>query len=186
MRPEPSAQRLQPRDARTSSFTAGTGYAFDESYLVVGLGANYYVVDGLNVGLHWEYWTGSEPKMSKLTPSIQYVFHQMNPVKPYVGAFYRRTYLERLEDLDSWGARAGVYLQAGRNSYVGAGVVYESYLDCNERHVPQVRQHLWGDQLHDRVLACSPPSTSRAGSTSMRTCSSRRSATRWCSARPRT
>jgi hypothetical protein len=113
-------------------FTAGTGYAFDESYLVVGLGANYYVVDGLNLGLHWEYWTGSDPKMSKLTPSIQYVFHQMNPVKPYVGAFYRRTYLEQLEDLDSWGARAGVYLQAGRNSYVGAGVVYESYLDCNE------------------------------------------------------
>jgi hypothetical protein len=113
-------------------FTAGSGYAFDESYLVVGLGANYYVVDGLNLGLHWEYWTGSDPKMSKLTPSIQYVFHQMNPVKPYVGAFYRRTYLERLEDLDSWGARAGVYLQAGRNSYVGAGVVYESYLDCNE------------------------------------------------------
>lgn len=111
-------------------FTAGTGYAFDESYLVVGLGANYYVVDGLNLGLHWEYWTGSDPKMSKLTPSIQYVFHQMNPVKPYVGAFYRRTYLERLEDLDSWGARAGVYLQAGRNSYIGAGLVYESYLDC--------------------------------------------------------
>jgi len=113
-------------------FTAGTGYAFDETYVVVGLGANYYVVDGLNVGLHWEYWTGSDPKMSKLTPSVQYVFYKMQPVKPYVGAFYRRTYLERLEDLDSWGARAGAYVQAGRNSYVGAGVVYESYLDCNE------------------------------------------------------
>ena len=111
-------------------FTAGTGYAFDETYVVVGLGAQYYVVDGLNLGLHWEYWTGSDPKMSKLTPSIQYVFHKMNPVKPYVGAFYRRTYLERLEDLDSFGARAGVYLQAGRNSYIGAGLVYESYVDC--------------------------------------------------------
>ena len=111
-------------------FTAGTGYAFDETYVVVGLGAQYYVVDGLNLGLHWEYWTGSDPKMSKLTPSIQYVFHKMNPIKPYVGAFYRRTYLERLEDLDSYGARAGVYLQAGRNSYIGAGLVYESYVDC--------------------------------------------------------
>ena len=111
-------------------FTAGTGYAFDETYVVVGLGAQYYVVDGLNLGLHWEYWTGSDPKMSKLTPSVQYVFHKMNPVKPYVGAFYRRTYLERLEDLDSFGARAGVYLQAGRNSYIGAGLVYESYVDC--------------------------------------------------------
>ena len=33
--------------------TAGTGYAFDETYLVLGLGANYYLIDGLNVGLHW-------------------------------------------------------------------------------------------------------------------------------------
>ena len=42
-------------------FTAGTGYAFDESYLVVGLGANYYVVDGLNrrVGRKGKSLTGT-------------------------------------------------------------------------------------------------------------------------------
>jgi hypothetical protein len=114
-------------------FTAGTGYAFDESYLVVGLGGNYYVIDGLNLGLQYEYWTGSDPKMSKLTPSIQYVFYQVPTVKPYIGAFYRRTYVDRLEDIDSAGARAGAYIQAGRNSYIGAGLVYESYLDCEER-----------------------------------------------------
>jgi hypothetical protein len=112
--------------------TAGSGYAFDESYLVLGVGGSYYVVDGLNLGLNYEYWSGSDPKISKLTPSIQYVFYQVPTVKPYVGAFYRRTYIERLDDLDSAGARAGAYIQAGRNAYVGAGIVYESYLDCNE------------------------------------------------------
>jgi len=115
------------------TFSAGTGYAFDESYVVFGLGGNYYIVDGLNVGLQYEYWSGGDPTMYKLTPSITYVFYQMKPVKPYVGAFYRRTYIDRLDDLDSAGARAGVYFQAGRNSYLGAGVVYESYLDCEER-----------------------------------------------------
>jgi hypothetical protein len=29
------------------------------------------------------------------------------------------------------GARAGVYLKAGRNAYIGIGAVYESYIDCN-------------------------------------------------------
>jgi hypothetical protein len=112
--------------------TAGTGYAFDESYVVLGVGGSYYIVDGLNLGLSYEYWSGSDPNMSKLTPSIQYVFYQMRTVKPYIGAFYRRTYIDRLDDLDSAGARAGAYIQAGRNAYIGAGVVYESYIDCNE------------------------------------------------------
>ena len=112
--------------------TAGTGNAFDESYLVLGIGASYYLFDGFNVGLHFESWTGSDPKLTKITPSVQYVFYQVQTVKPYVGAFYRRTKIDGLDDLDSAGARAGVYIQAGRNMFIGLGGVYESYIDCNE------------------------------------------------------
>ena len=113
------------------SLNAGNGYAFDETYLVLGLGVSYYVIDGLNVGLNYEWWTGSDPEMSKITPSVQYVFHQMQRIKPYVGGFYRRTNIEGLPDLDSVGARAGAYFQAGRNTFLGVGGVYESYLDCS-------------------------------------------------------
>jgi len=112
--------------------TAGTGYAFDESYLVLGLGATYYVVDGLGIGLFFESWSGSDPGMTKITPSVQYVFHRVQTLKPYVGAFYRRTDVDGLPDLDSIGARAGAYLQAGRNAYIGLGAVYESYFDCDK------------------------------------------------------
>ena len=111
--------------------TIGTGYAFDESYLVLGLGASYYLFDGFNVGLFYESWTGSNPKMTKITPSVQYVFYQVQQVKPYVGAFYRRSSIDGLKDLDSVGGRAGAYLQVGRNAYLGLGAVYESYIDCN-------------------------------------------------------
>jgi hypothetical protein len=111
--------------------TAGTGYAFDESYLVLGVGASYYLIDGLNAGLALEYWTGSDPKLTKITPSVQYVFYQVQHVKPYVGAFFRRTSISGLDDLDSVGGRAGVFLQVGRNAYLGLGAAYESYLDCN-------------------------------------------------------
>ena len=30
----------------------------------------------------------------------------------------------------SAGARAGVYVEAGRNLYIGIGAAYESYFDC--------------------------------------------------------
>jgi hypothetical protein len=111
--------------------TAGNGYAFDESYLVLGVGVSYYLIDGLNVGLSLESWSGSDPGMTKVTPSVQYVFHQNPRVNPYVGGFYRRAYIDGLPNINSVGARAGVYLPAGRNFYIGIGAVYESYVDCN-------------------------------------------------------
>jgi hypothetical protein len=112
--------------------SGGTGYAFDQTYFVLGLGAAYYVIDGLNVGLQLESWSGGDPHFYKVTPSVQYVFHRVPVAKPYIGAFYRRTYVQNLQDIDSAGGRAGVYVQAGRNAYLGVGAVYESYLDCNK------------------------------------------------------
>ena len=70
--------------------------------------------------------------MTKVTASTQYVFHQPQALKPYVGAFYRRTDIDGLPDLDSVGARAGAYVQAGGNGFIGLGAVYESYLDCEK------------------------------------------------------
>jgi hypothetical protein len=112
--------------------SGGTGYAFNQSYFVFGLGVSYYVIDGLNVGLFAESWSGSDPHLYKVTPAAQYVFYQVPVLKPYVGAFYRRTYVSGQNDINSAGGRAGAYVAAGRNAYVGAGVVYESYLDCNK------------------------------------------------------
>ncbi|HEY6239791.1 MAG TPA: hypothetical protein VIW78_03055 [Burkholderiales bacterium] len=110
----------------------GSGYAFNQSYLVLGLGVGYYVIDGLNVGLSVESWSGANPTLYKVTPSVQYVFHQIPHLKPYIGTFYRRTYVENQSDINSWGGRAGAYLSAGRSAYVGFGAVYESYIDCNK------------------------------------------------------
>jgi hypothetical protein len=98
---------------------------------VLSVGATYYLLDGLGVGLAYERWTGADPGMYKLTSSAQYVFQQL-PLKPYVGGFFRRTRIENVPDLDSVGARGGVYFQAGRNAHVGVGGVYESYLDCTK------------------------------------------------------
>ncbi len=114
------------------SVVGGNGYAFNESYFVLGVGAGYFVADGLSAGLDVEWWTGGDPGIVKVSPSLLYVFYQVPRVAPYVGAFYRRSYLQDLEDLNSAGGRAGVYISAGRNTHVGLGMVYESYFDCDE------------------------------------------------------
>ena len=62
--------------------TAGSGSAFDDDYIVLGIGASYYLLDGLGVGIHYEWWSGGDPDITKWTGSVQYVFHQMQPVKP--------------------------------------------------------------------------------------------------------
>ena len=115
--------------------TAGWGSAFDNDYLILGAGVSYFLVDGLSVGINLEAWRGATPTLTKLTPSVQYVFYQVRSIKPYVGAFYRRTYISGNNgegDLDSYGGRAGVLLQLGRAAYLGLGGVYEKYKDCRE------------------------------------------------------
>ena len=112
--------------------TGGWGSAFNNDYLILGAGVSYFLLDGLSVGIDLETWRGANPTLTKLTPSVRYVFYQVRTIKPYVGAFYRRTYINGETDLDSYGARAGAYLQLGRTAYLGLGGVYEKYKDCRE------------------------------------------------------
>jgi hypothetical protein len=113
------------------SIVVGNGYAFDNSYLIIGVGAGYFITDGLDLGLDFEYWTGSSPKITKVSPRLDYVFNTGSALRPYAGVFYRRTMIEGLDDLDSIGGRAGLYFMSGKGVYFGAGLVYESYLSCN-------------------------------------------------------
>lgn len=109
---------------------AGNGYAFNNSYLILGVGLSYYVLDGLSVGLAYENWSGGGPGINKTTPSVQYVFYHASTVKPYIGAFYRHATVAGLPGINSAGGRAGIYIASGARSAVGVGYVYESYLNC--------------------------------------------------------
>jgi hypothetical protein len=108
----------------------GNGSAFNKNYLVIGAGANYFVVDRVGVGLSFENWSGSSPGIKKISPSIQYVFHRPDSFQPYVGGFYRHSAIADQSSINSVGARAGVYLPIGSKSVVGVGLAYESYLSC--------------------------------------------------------
>ena len=114
----------------------GSGSAFDDDYIILGIGAGYYVTEGLELGIGLERWFSGEPTITKVSPQIRYVFTRSNPVKPYVGAFYRRTSFDdfdgiEIDDQDSFGYRAGAYFSTRNSLHIGAGVVYEEYEDCS-------------------------------------------------------
>jgi hypothetical protein len=112
------------------SLVAGSGYAFNNNYLVLGGGVSYYVLDRVGVGLSYENWSGSSPGINKISPSVQYVFPRLYSLQPYLGGFYRHSVISGLPSINSVGVRAGVYFAAGDRSLVGAGLAYESYLNC--------------------------------------------------------
>jgi len=113
------------------SVAFGGAAAFNRDYSVFGLGAAYFVADGIEVGLDAEQWFGNSPHIEQVSPQIKVVVSTEGKIKPYVGAFYRRTYIENYRDLDTVGGRAGVYVVAGRNMYFGAGLAQDVHLNCD-------------------------------------------------------
>ena len=114
------------------SVIVGNGYAFDQSYLIVGVGFGYFVATGLELGLDAESWSSGNPGITKISPALRYVVPTNSAIRPYIGAFYRWTMIENYDDLTSVGGRAGIYFLSSQGSYFGAGIVYEKYLSCDE------------------------------------------------------
>jgi hypothetical protein len=113
----------------------GSGSAFNDDYVILGISAGYYVTQGLELGIDLQRWISGEPTITKVSPQIRYVFTQPKTIKPYVGAFYRRTYYDdfngnELDNQDSFGYRAGAYFSTNNRVYIGGGFVYEEYTDC--------------------------------------------------------
>jgi len=84
--------------AGSARFTVivGSGYAFNNNYLIIGVGAAYFVANGLDLGLDLESWTSGNPRITKISPRLDYVFSTDWALRPYIGAFYRRTLIEGL------------------------------------------------------------------------------------------
>jgi hypothetical protein len=120
------------RGSHSLSIVVGSGSAFRDDYIILGAGYGYYIARGLELGIDAQFWLSGDPSITKVSPQIKYVFTQPEKVKPYLGAFYRRTYTEGLDDLDSIGYRAGANFMGQGNFYFGAGIVYEDYQDCSE------------------------------------------------------
>lgn len=114
------------------SVAFANGRLLNKDYFVIGVGGGYYFADGFEAGLDVDVWTGDDPSIYEITPTLQYVFQQSPALNPYLGVFYNRTYIENLPDSDAAGYRVGVYVPAGQNAYFGFGVVNSKLQDCTD------------------------------------------------------
>ncbi len=111
----------------------GRGSAEEETYLILGAGLGYYVIDGLAPGLSYDVWLLGDPTVHVLTPELTYVFHMVPHVKPYVGPFLRHYFIAKFDDLDSVGVRGGLIIPV-EPAFFGLGAGYEALLDCDTRY----------------------------------------------------
>ena len=110
-------------------FYGGAGSTYNQTYVILGAGIGYYLLNGLEAGVDVEGWVLQDPTFWKVTPQVRYVIWQLNPIRPYVGVFWRKTFAGgNYPDFNSYGARGGVAYRKG-GSYVALGVVYEKYDD---------------------------------------------------------
>ena len=113
------------------SVAAGYGVWNDKDYGIVGVGAGYYLMNGLEAGLDGEAWLGSKPHLYSVSPEVRYTFFDFESYKPYIGGFYKRSLYDTLRPLDSAGGRAGLVMPLGEHAYLSGGIVYEHYFNCN-------------------------------------------------------
>ncbi|MCJ7765558.1 MAG: hypothetical protein MUP09_06410 [Thiovulaceae bacterium] len=110
------------------SYSSGAG-TNAENYFVVGVRGDYFVRDNLSVGVGFRSWTGGTPTLQQVTLPVTYYMPTQTRYRPYLGAFYRYTYVgsDRYENYSSIGARAGVAILF-ENGYAGFGWAQEVYL----------------------------------------------------------
>ena len=118
--------------SKSLSIVVGAGTAFNDNYTIIGGGIGYYVIDGLELSIDAEVWTGGDISIKKVSPGVQYVFMRSEELKPYIGVFFKRASIEGFEDLDSVGGRIGAVFSSRSGAYLSAGLVYENDLDCTE------------------------------------------------------
>jgi len=108
-------------------FSLGSSSNFNNNYTVVGVHVNYFVLDNLSVGTHYKGFFGASPKIHQVTVPVTYHLPlESTTYKPYLGAFYNRTFMEKpFEDYNIYGGRVGVSVQTSMNSFFSFGWVQE-------------------------------------------------------------
>jgi len=107
------------------------GNALGKDYDVGGININYFIFDGLGIGVEYESWMSSEePRLEKIGLSTTYFIPLSEPIRPYIGGIYRRVFIESVYDSDVYGYRAGLSFSSERAS-IALGWSEERLSSCS-------------------------------------------------------
>ena len=110
----------------------GAGSSFGQTYTIVGLNANYFVVDNLAVGARYRGWFGATPSQNEVALESNYYIPLNKKIYPYIGAFVRETFVnsDYIDNYQTYGARAGLAMTMEKNTFLSIGYAVEYYGDC--------------------------------------------------------
>lgn len=129
--------------SKNISVIASTDDSFGNEYTVLGVNANYFVLDNLSLGASYQAYLGGTPSINQITvPVTYYVPLEDLPMHPYFGAFYTKTFIGKpYDDYEIYGGRVGVSMRTSNNSYISVGWVQEidsSSDNIKKRGYPEV------------------------------------------------
>ena len=106
--------------------------SYTENYYILGVSADYYVYDNLTLGLGYRGWFGGSPLIHQGTVPLTYYIPTNYKFRPYLGAFYRYTYISdsTYSSYGSVGGRAGLAILFN-NGYAGLGWIQEYRLNAD-------------------------------------------------------
>lgn len=103
-----------------------------KNYTIFGANVNYFIENGLSLGVSYTSWTGNSPSINEFAFPLTYYFDFDDTYRPYLGIFYKYTSIgSPYSNYSSYGGRAGLTAKISKNAYIGAGVVQEYYSDCS-------------------------------------------------------
>lgn len=108
---------------------AGAGSINGDGYFVAGVSGDYFVMNGLSIGIGYRGWFGAAPTEHQITLSSNYYLSLNNQYHPYVGVFARETFLDDF-DYTSYGGRVGLAMRMSSTSYVSVGYAFEESSNC--------------------------------------------------------
>lgn len=124
----------------SGSITYDTAYeSTRKNYFIFGLGADYFIVDNLSIGVSVWNWSGESPTVMQYTLPTTFYFDTGSKISPYTGIYYRYTdymglYSDRfgnsysVDATHSLGVRIGFAYKVDFG-YVGIGLAGEKDVD---------------------------------------------------------
>jgi hypothetical protein len=110
----------------------GSGQQLGRNYTVINGRYGYFFVKEFEASLALELWRGNSPEIYKIIPELRYVYSAPQRWKPYGALFVGYTnYGGAVQDRNSYGAKAGVYLRLNPSAYLGLGLVHERMENCD-------------------------------------------------------